>query len=208
MNSRATILKAIAENKPASVELPQLPQVVTADEAYASINKFITILTGIGGKAVAVSDFQKLNDVCKSLLATGKKLVCLVPEAGEGNTSVTAGDTAVTLENIDTAIIRASYGVAENGAVWITESQIVNRLLPFIVQHLVIVLSSKNLFSNMHDAYRHINVAAEGYGVFVAGPSKTADIEQSLVIGAHGARTATVYLLCDNEMILSEINKS
>jgi L-lactate dehydrogenase complex protein LldG len=79
--------------------------------------------------------------------------------------------------------------------VWVKESQMVNRLLPFICQHLVIVLEKKKLVATMHHAYQEINVFEEGFGVFIAGPSKTADIEQSLVIGAHGARSMTVYLL-------------
>ena len=70
-----------------------------------------------------------------------------------------------------------------------------NRALPFICQHLVIVLPIKKLVPTMHQAYQSIDVSANGFGTFIAGPSKTADIEQALVIGAHGARSLVVYLL-------------
>jgi L-lactate dehydrogenase complex protein LldG len=102
---------------------------------------------------------------------------------------------ATVLEPVHKAFIKAGIGVAENGAVWVKESQMINRLLPFICQHLVIVLEKEKLVSTMHHAYQKINSFEEGFGVFIAGPSKTADIEQSLVIGAHGARSLTVYLL-------------
>lgn len=51
----------------------------------------------------------------------------------------------------------------------------------------------------MHAAYDRIAAleaaAAYGFSTFIAGPSKTADIEQSLVLGAHGPISLTVFLL-------------
>jgi L-lactate dehydrogenase complex protein LldG len=78
---------------------------------------------------------------------------------------------------------------------WISETHMANRLIPFICQHLVIVLNPVVIVNNMHEAYQQLNVSAEGFGVFIAGPSKTADIEQNLVIGAHGARSLRVYII-------------
>jgi len=66
--------------------------------------------------------------------------------------------------------------------------------LPFITQHLIIRLQMKNLVANMHQAYGNLSYEGLGFGLFVAGPSKTADIEQSLVKGAQGARTTLIVL--------------
>jgi L-lactate dehydrogenase complex protein LldG len=93
------------------------------------------------------------------------------------------------------AFLKGSLGVAENGAVWLYESQMINRLLPFICQQLVLVLETRQLVPTMHQAMQQVHPGSEGYGVFIAGPSKTADIEQSLVIGAHGPVGLTVYLI-------------
>lgn len=98
------------------------------------------------------------------------------------------------LAGVDLAIIRGQLGVAENAAIWVSEEDCGHRVLPFITQHLLILLSQKKLVHNMHEAYAQIEVDATGFGVFIAGPSKTADIEQSLVIGAQGARSLTVIL--------------
>ena len=85
--------------------------------------------------------------------------------------------------------------VAENGAVWLSEDQLQVRVLPFICQHLAVLVNQKDIVHNMHEAYDKIGSSVYGYGAFIAGPSKTADIEQSLVLGAHGPRGMTVFLM-------------
>lgn len=100
------------------------------------------------------------------------------------------------LDGIHTAVLRARFGVCENGAVWMDETELgPHRVLPFIAEHLFIVLNAADLVANMHQAYGQIGRIGTGFGLFLAGPSKTADIEQCLVIGAHGARGATVFVL-------------
>jgi len=93
------------------------------------------------------------------------------------------------LTGIELLIIDGKFGVAENGAIWVNTDNLPFRVLPFIAEHLVICIKKENLVANMHDAYAKIQTDTYGFGVFIAGPSKTADIEQSLVIGAQGPRS-------------------
>ncbi|HTE24113.1 LutC/YkgG family protein [Flavitalea sp.] len=200
MNSRERILNQVTANKPSALPLPELPapELLAASldkERFVKIQKFRTILEGIGGKVVEVDNSSAIAANLSVLKQQGLKVACLCPGVGEGNLNITARQSAAELESIDTAFISASFGVAENGSVWLYESRFINRLLPFICQHLFILLDAGAILLDMHEAYRHIEVDKEGYGLFIAGPSKTADIEQSLVIGAHGARSCTVYLL-------------
>ena len=84
---------------------------------------------------------------------------------------------------------------AENGAIWVTGLPPLHRALPFIAQHLSIIVPADQIVDNMHQAYERAKVPQPGFGLFLSGPSKTADIEQSLVIGAHGCRELQVYLV-------------
>jgi L-lactate dehydrogenase complex protein LldG len=65
----------------------------------------------------------------------------------------------------------------------------------FISENLVILLPKSQIVNNMHEAYSRIKFNDYGYGTFISGPSKTADIAQVLVMGAQAARSATVLLL-------------
>lgn len=99
------------------------------------------------------------------------------------------------LENLDFVVYPADFAVAENGAVWLTDSNVRHRVVFFITQFLVIVLSKQDIVHNMHEAYARAVIPQPGFGLFLSGPSKTADIEQSLVIGAHGCRELQVFLV-------------
>jgi len=191
MNSREKILQAVAANKPDFEELPLLD--LSQAVRYGDVcNEFIRVLRSIGGNVIYLESKKYLRDDIEEEGRSGRSVV----NALEDIVSDKQGSMkAQELASVHKYYVRGRLGVAENGAVWIDESVTGNRLLPFICQHLVIVLRADNIVSNMHDAYREINTEATGFGVFVAGPSRTADIEQNLVIGAHGPAFLSVYLI-------------
>jgi L-lactate dehydrogenase complex protein LldG len=226
MSSRDKILAAIKNNQPDFRELPPLPGQVSGqgltEEPAAGTNgpltaattaaaspeqlaaRFIGLLEAIGGSAYIVSGFDRIASILREQHPDARRIVSGSPELASLAETATHYDDPHTLENIDLAILRAHFGVAENGACWITEDLMIERALPFIAQHLALVIYKKDIVANMHEAYERIakaELGGTGYGfaTFIAGPSKTADIEQSLVLGAHGPRSMTVFLL-DEEM--------
>lgn len=193
MSARENILNTIAMNQPELVLLPVID--VTVVISYQDIYmQFKTVLESIGGKVELISDIGVLKDQLITDKANGNFVVNTIAALADVDEHVVSL-SAFELEKVEKTYIKGTVGVAENGAVWIYESQMINRLLPFICQHLVLVIDKKDIVPTMHQAYDSIDVDKEGFGVFIAGPSKTADIEQSLVIGAHGARSTTVYIV-------------
>lgn len=199
MGSRETILQAVAMNKPDFTELPEMDLSLTIQ--YQDIlQQFISVVEAAGGSAFYQNSRQDLLNDLGAAKTDGKFMINLLQNPA---TEKWKGLKAAELEILDTCYLRAELGVAENGAMWISEEQMSNRLLPFICQHLVIVLNPGDIVNNMHEAYKQINAVSDGFGVFIAGPSKTADIEQNLVIGAHGARSLRVYLIDNFEARIS-----
>lgn len=195
MTSREKILAAVAQNQPGKVALPDIS--FFKGEPEVAADKFITTLTTIGGRAIRVSGYDEIATLIKQEYTDDHRIISLVPElAGVSREVYEIDPDAHHLENVDLAVLNAHFGVAENGAIWITEELMGHRALPFITQHLAIVIKESSIVPTMHEAYQRIgDNRAPGFGTFIAGPSKTADIEQSLVIGAHGSRSMTVFLL-------------
>lgn len=193
MSARENILNVIAMNQPEFIEIPVIDSsvVIQYDDVYA---QFKTVLESIGGKTELISDTSVLKQQLTADKQNGSFVVNTISALGEVDEQV-AFLSASELEKVEKAYVKGTIGVAENGAIWVYESQMINRLIPFICQHLVLVIEKKDIVNTLHQAYEKVEVSKEGFGAFIAGPSKTADIEQSLVIGAHGARSAVIYVI-------------
>src|SRR5580693_5120110 len=99
------------------------------------------------------------------------------------------------LADVDVGVVRARFGVAETGAVWLTQEDLIVNSLGFLSQHLVVLLDPKEIVANMHEAYARVHLDQTAFGCFMMGPSATGDIEATLVHGAQGPRTLNVLFL-------------
>lgn len=195
--SRASILKAVRTAQGVRTSSPQPEARIAALlglPAEHSLEDFIATLELIGARPIRGSSLAEAALWLRENVPTNAHIASSVP-----GLPGTLGLSSITdphhLDGIHTAILPARFGVCENGAVWMDETELgPHRVLPFIAEHLFIVIRVQNLVANMHQAYQRIGQIETGFGLFLAGPSKTADIEQCLVIGAHGARGATVFL--------------
>ncbi len=192
MNSRDTILAAVKASQPAAVALPET---IRFADTTATAADFTKVAEGIGAAVYTVTNADILPRV-QQLFPEARRIVSVAGLPGTDIELLTAGETdGHTLDDVDVVLMRAAFGVAENGAVWLTEDQYRLRVLPFIGENLVMVLLATEIVATLQQAYDRIADATYGFGAFIAGPSKTADIEQSLVLGAHGPRTMTILLV-------------
>jgi L-lactate dehydrogenase complex protein LldG len=188
MNSREKILNEIRANKPDDVPLSTVD--IMTSPAYEMTGSFLQTLERIGGKGAVLSAEQLREELSRLKEGTNNRVVYQEQEIAQDG-----GQTAESLQHLHTVVLKGSIAVAENAAIWIPESSMANRLLPFICEELVVIIEKQNIVADMHSAYRRIKIDETGYGVFIAGPSKTADIEQSLVIGAHGPLRMVVFII-------------
>ena len=191
MSSREAILKAIRERK--SVHSVALPEVNIAHMHYENINeKFSTSLASVGGNAVFMESLSDVEAYINEHYKDAKVIVSNVEGLNVTTKDANATDDPHTLRDVDLVIIQGEFAVAENGAVWVKEKNARHRALYFITQKLMMIVPKGEIVDTMHEAYERVSFDEGNFGLFISGPSKTADIEQSLVIGAHGATEACV----------------
>lgn len=157
------------------------------------IKQFIEMSKTVGGKVIEVKATDDLNAVIRKAYPVAKVFASNV-KGIQADLNPDTVANAADLNGTDVGIIQGEMGVAENGCIWVPQTM-KERAIYFISEELVILLDKKNIVNNMHEAYKRVEMNNYGYGVFISGPSKTADIEQALVMGAQAARGVTVILI-------------
>jgi len=189
MSSRDDILARVRKNQPAPQALPAVP---TFDVDIGSpLERFKAAVIRMGGK---VADAPSDGDLTALIgrLFPDAKVVCSATSDVVGNRPLGDVRKPADLDDVDVGVVRAVYGVAETGSVWLTEAEFKVNTLGFLAQHLVVLLDPAKIVANLHHAYRERAHFDARYGVFMTGPSATADIEGVLIHGAQGIRTLTI----------------
>jgi L-lactate dehydrogenase complex protein LldG len=158
--------------------------------------KFAEMVAVVGGTCLRVPDRTAADRALRELAVyrEARQVVSLVPGVGESTLDPAAVADPHALAGLGLCVLPAELGVAENGAVWIDGGRLPHQALFVIAEHVALVVEVGSLVPDMHQAYARAGVVGR-FGLFLSGPSKTADIEQALVIGAHGARSCVVLLV-------------
>jgi len=205
MSSKEDILKKYKANIREQFDMPDLSD-IRAITYPDPLLQFMNMTKSVGGNAIEVEEGRDVNELIRELYPDAKEIASNLPEITIATRNPDEVGRARDLNGTDVGIIRGSFGVAENACVWIPQ-QMKEKAVCFISEHLVILLKKSEIVNNMHEAYARLSAETNsqepmaksfndyGYGTFISGPSKTADIAQVLVMGAQAARSATVLLL-------------
>ena len=185
MNSRDAILERLRRKRPSDPGLPDIHAVpfVRFDDRLAA---FGALIRDLGGEAVLLEAGQSVADAVRQRWPEHGRWVDLTQ--GDAEQAASPHDW----QDVDVAIVPGELAVAESAAVWVSHPGNRFRSLYFLAQRLVMVVPRDAIVDTMRDAYARVEVREHGFGAFIAGSSRTADIEQSLVMGAHGAMAVLV----------------
>ena len=205
MASKEDILKKYRSNIREQFDMPDLSDIQAVTYPNPLL-QFMNMTKSVGGNAIEVEAGRDVNELISELFPEAKEIASNLPEITIATRNPDKVGRARDLNGTDVGIIRGSFGVAENACVWIPQTM-KEKAVCFISENLVILLPKHEIVNNMHEAYARLSAEANsqepiaksfekyGYGTFISGPSKTADIAQVLVMGAQAARSATVLLL-------------
>lgn len=190
-DSRKAILTAA---KAGTHDAPELPEYPVSHITGDLVQHFTQQVNAVGGKVVSLTSLEALQTVISEHYPAEKTVYSNL-ELPVNSLSLSDIKDEHDLNDSDLTILQGKLGVAENGAIWVDEGSLTHRVAPFICQHLVLLLEKDTLVPFLHEAYGQLTNEQLTFGTFISGPSKTADIEQSLVIGAHGPKSLLVCLV-------------
>ena len=195
MSSKEEILSKYRKNIQQKYDMPSLDDIKAITYSDPLV-QYISMTESVGGHVIEMKEGQNVNDIIKELFPDAKEIASNLPEITIATRNPDEVGRARDLNGTDVGVIRGKFGVAENACVWIPQTM-KEKAVCFISENLIILLPKSQIVNNMHEAYKRIEFdkTYDGYGTFISGPSKTADIAQVLVMGAQAARSATILLL-------------
>ena len=192
MTSREYILSQIRDSRRQSVDMPDLAT-INPVEYQDRIEKFMRTVEQVGGHAVLLDAGADVNAELRNIYPSAKVIASSLSYIDADKDPDMVAE-ASDLADVDLGVVEGRIAVAENGCVWVPQTM-KERAVMFISQSLAIIVDRNDIVSNMHEAYSQIHTPDLGYGCFISGPSKTADIAQALVMGAQAAREVAVVII-------------
>ena len=189
--NKEELLSKLSRNTIHQFDLPETP--VEGIKYQDVVQQFIDMSRNVGSEVIEAKADDDINELIRKAYPVAEVLASNV-DGVKADINPDIVSEAQDLNGTDVGIIEGDIAVAENGCVWVPQTM-KERVVCFISENLVILVHRDKIVNNMHEAYKKIHMTDYGYGCFISGPSKTADIEQALVMGAQAARGVTVIII-------------
>lgn len=199
-DDRARILGALRRAAPAAADRAH-PGTHPVPPLQGGWTAFATRLASVGGRAHGPHPRAGLAAEVAALARRHSARGRIVADHGAGDLLGVGAweglpDDAAphACRDVAVAIVHGEVGVAENAAVAVLGGSAALRALPFLCEHLILLLDEERVVPDLHSAFAELppSALASSHCVWISGPSKTADIEQTLVYGAHGPLSCDV----------------
>lgn len=189
--SKDSILSKLRANVRETYDKPDLSFAILkySDPVEAFIQ---TATTAAGAKVIKMKEGDDINVLIRQAYPEAKTFASNVPGV-KADRNPDEVKSPQELDGTDVGVVQGAVGCAENACVWIPQTM-KQRAVCFIPEYLVVIIDRKDIVNNMHEAYALIEMPDMGFGAFISGPSKTADIEQALVYGAQSCCGVTIIL--------------
>jgi L-lactate dehydrogenase complex protein LldG len=115
---------------------------------------------------------------------------------------IVLNETATEFQNIKVGITLCEFLVSRLGSIMISSRQLSGRRLNVFPEIHIVVAYTTQLVPDLKDAFAQLKIKYQNIipsmVTVITGPSRTADIEKTLVIGAHGPKEIYVLLVESN----------
>jgi L-lactate dehydrogenase complex protein LldG len=194
-SARDAILHAVRAARPPAAERPE--PLWPAARPFSGLSRRDTLSAAAAAAGAEVVACAR-HDLARVLAGTVGGAASILSYTSDATSTISPPADLRQLDTLGVLVCESQLAVAENGAAWIATSDATLRAALFLAARVVIVLAEQHVVDDLHQAYERIDVRAHPFGVFIAGPSKTADIEQALVVGAHGPKELTLVIVTDS----------
>lgn len=182
--------------------------VESADGIYNIENEPLEILfaqqfTNVNGQFIFCEDEKECVQTLKDLVAqkNWEHVYCFEPKLHElfDRRQFIGYEANTDITNADAGIILCEALIARTGSIFISSREEKGRTMPVYPPNNIVIASTQQLVMDIHDGFAMIRNKYNGnFPSMVSlstGPSRTADIEKTLVLGAHGPREVTLFLI-------------